>query len=105
MVQEHLILGIDERDLEIEKGRWLTDNPCIKVIETIIRQEPRNLLARIGGRCAPRLSMLVRYHAVASIWRKPRQRLFRRQRLERPLKSAYGRILLQRGEHDATSCR
>jgi hypothetical protein len=32
--------------------------------ETIIRQEPPTLLTRIGGKCVPRLSMLVRYHAV-----------------------------------------
>ena len=63
-MQEHLILGIDERDLQIEKSRWLTENRGIKVVKTIIRQEPPTLLARIGGKCVPRLSMLVRYHAV-----------------------------------------
>jgi hypothetical protein len=62
-VQEHLILGVDERDLQIEKSRWLTQNPGIKIVETIIQQEPPSLLARIGGN-VPRLSMLVRYHAV-----------------------------------------
>ena len=64
MVQEHFILGVDERDLQIERSRWLTENPRIKVVETIIRQEPPTLLTRIGGKCVPRLSMLVRYHAV-----------------------------------------
>jgi hypothetical protein len=63
-VQEHLILGVDERDLQIEKSRWLTENPGIKVVETIIQQEPPTLLARIGGKYVPRLSMLVRYHVV-----------------------------------------
>jgi hypothetical protein len=63
-VKEHLILGVDEGDLQIEKGRWLTENPGIKIAETIIRQEPPSLLARIGGKYVPRLSMLVRYHAV-----------------------------------------
>jgi hypothetical protein len=62
-VQEHLILGVDERDLQIEKSRWLTENPGIKIVETIIRQEPPSLLARIGGKYIPRLSMLVRYHS------------------------------------------
>jgi hypothetical protein len=62
-VQEHLILGVDERDLQIEKSRWLTENPGIKIVETIIRHEPPSLLARIGGKHVPRLSMVVRYHA------------------------------------------
>jgi hypothetical protein len=64
VVQEHFILGVDERDLQIERSRWLTENPCIKVVETIIRQEPPTLLTRIGGKRVPRLSMLVRYHTV-----------------------------------------
>jgi hypothetical protein len=64
VVQEHLILGVDERDLQNEIGRWLTENPDKKVLEAIIQQEPRNLLARIGGRNVPRFSMLVRYHTV-----------------------------------------
>jgi hypothetical protein len=64
VVQEHLILGVDERDLQIERSHWLTENPRIKVVEIIIRQEPPTLLTRIGGKCVPRLSMLVRYHAV-----------------------------------------
>ena len=64
VVREHFILGVDERDLQIERSRWLTENPRIKVVETIIRQEPPTLLTRIGGKCVPRLSMLVRYHTV-----------------------------------------
>jgi hypothetical protein len=64
VVQEHLILGVDEHDLQIEKSRWLTENLCIKVVETIIQQEPASLLVRIGGKDLPRLSMLVRYHTI-----------------------------------------
>jgi len=64
VVQEHLILGVDEHDLQIEKSRWLTENLCIKVVETIIQQEPASLLVRIGGKDVPRLSMLVRYHTI-----------------------------------------
>jgi hypothetical protein len=63
-VQEHLILGVDERDLQIEKSRWLAENPGIKIVEIIIQQEAPSLLARIGWKYVPRLSMLVRYHAV-----------------------------------------
>jgi hypothetical protein len=61
VVEEHLILGVDERGLEIEKSRWLTENPSIKVVETIIQKEPPCLLARIGGKYVPRVSMLVRF--------------------------------------------
>jgi hypothetical protein len=64
VVQEHLILGVDERDLQVEKNRWLTENPDIKVLETIIQKEPPSLLARIGGKHVPRFAMLVRYHSV-----------------------------------------
>jgi hypothetical protein len=64
VVQEHLILGVDERDLQIERSRWLTENSRIEVVETIIRQEPPTLLTRIGGKCVPRLAMLMRYHHV-----------------------------------------
>jgi hypothetical protein len=66
-MEEHLILGVDERDLQIEKSRWLTANPGIEVVETIIQQEPPSLLARIGGKHIPRLSMLVRYHSEAPL--------------------------------------
>jgi len=61
VVEEHLILGVDEGDLQIEKSRWLTENPSIKVVEIIIQKEPPGLLARIGGKCVPRVSMLVRF--------------------------------------------
>jgi hypothetical protein len=64
VVQEHLILGVDERDLQVEKDRWLTENPNINVLETIIQPEPPSLLARIGGKHVPRFSMQVRYHTV-----------------------------------------
>jgi hypothetical protein len=67
VAEEHLILGVEERGLQIEKSRWLTENPGIKIVETIIQQEPPSLLARIGGKHIPRLSMLVRYHSEAPL--------------------------------------
>jgi hypothetical protein len=63
MVQEHLILGVDEQDLQIERRRWLAENPRVEVVATVVRREPPSLLTRIGGNRVPRLSMLVRYHA------------------------------------------
>jgi hypothetical protein len=64
VMQEHFVLGVDEGDLQVEKNRWLTENPDLEILETIIQQEPPSLLARIGGMYVPRFSMLVRYHAV-----------------------------------------
>lgn len=60
-MEEHLILGVDERDLQVEKSRWLTDNPGTQVVEIIIRKEPPGILARIGGKYVPRVSMLLRF--------------------------------------------
>ena len=61
-VREHVILGTDARDIQAQKHRWLAENPHIKVTETgDIKREPPSLLIRLGGKCVPRFSMLVRY--------------------------------------------
>jgi hypothetical protein len=61
-LKEHVILGIDARDLQAQKDLWLAENPSIKIIETgDIKREPLNLLIRFGGKRVPRFSMLVRY--------------------------------------------
>jgi hypothetical protein len=63
-MQEHLILGIDDRDAEAQRDLWLSQNPAIKVIKIHgVKREPHNLLARIGGKCVPRVSILVEYEA------------------------------------------
>jgi hypothetical protein len=60
--KEYLILGIDARDVEEQKQRWLTENPQIEIIESgDIRREPSNLLIRLGGKRIPRFSVLLQY--------------------------------------------
>lgn len=59
IVKEHMILGVDEADVEKQKDLWLAENPSIKVLKVHDRKrEPRNLLSRLGG---PRFSITVDY--------------------------------------------
>jgi hypothetical protein len=59
VMKEHIILGVNERDVEKQKDLWLSENPAIKVLKVHrIRREPRNLLSRLGG---PRFSVTVDY--------------------------------------------
>jgi hypothetical protein len=59
VVKEHIILGVNERDVVKQKDLWLSENPAIKVLTVHrIRREPRNLLSRLGG---PRFSVIVDY--------------------------------------------
>jgi hypothetical protein len=61
-LKEHVILGVDARDIQAQKGRWLAENPRIKVTETGgIKREPPSLLVRFGGKRVPRFSILLRY--------------------------------------------
>ena len=61
-MKEHIILGIDEEDVEKQKDLWLSENPAIKVLRVQQpRREPHNLLTRLGGRNVPRFSITVDY--------------------------------------------
>ena len=65
-LKEHVILGIDARDIHAQKDRWLAENPRIKITETGgIKREPPSLLIRFGGKRIPRFSMLLRYRQAA----------------------------------------
>jgi hypothetical protein len=65
-LKEHVILGVDARDIHAQKDRWLAENPRIKVTETSgIKREPPSLLTRFGGKRIPRFSMLLRYRQAA----------------------------------------
>ena len=57
-MKEHIILGIDEEDVEKQKDLWLSENPAIKVVKACMRPEPRNLLSLLGG---PRFSITLEY--------------------------------------------
>jgi hypothetical protein len=60
LVREHLILGTDKRDVEIQRDLWLSQNPALKVIKIHgVQREPQTLLTRIGSKHVPRVSIVV----------------------------------------------
>jgi hypothetical protein len=60
-MKEHIILGTDRRDAERLKDLWLAQHPAIKVLKVHPSRLERHLLARIGGRNIPRVSITVDY--------------------------------------------
>ena len=49
-VKEHLILGTDESDAEMQRDLWLSENPSIKIVRIHdVKREPPTLLMRIGS--------------------------------------------------------
>jgi hypothetical protein len=61
-VKERFILGTDGQDAENQKDLWLSQNPTIKVIKIHrVKREPPTLLARIGAKDVPRVSIVVEY--------------------------------------------
>jgi hypothetical protein len=61
-VKQHIILGIDKRDVEEQRDRWLSENRAIKVVRVHpLRREPQSFLMRLGGRNVPRVSIAVDY--------------------------------------------
>jgi hypothetical protein len=61
-VKEHLILGTDESDAEMQRDLWLSENPSIKIVRIHdVKREPPTLLMRIGSKHVPRVSILVEY--------------------------------------------
>jgi hypothetical protein len=62
VVKEHLILGTDKRDAEEQRDSWLTQNPALKVIKIHrVKREQPNLLALVGKKHVPLVSILVEY--------------------------------------------
>jgi len=62
MAQQRIILGKDRQDAEVQRDRWLSEHPEIKIVRVHPpRLEPRTLLTRIGGRNVPRVSIEVEY--------------------------------------------
>jgi hypothetical protein len=62
VVKQHVILGINRRDVEEQRDLWLSENPTIKVLRVHpLRREPQSLLARLGSRNFPRVSITVDY--------------------------------------------
>lgn len=60
-MKEHIILGTDKKDAERHKDLWLAQHPGIKIIKIYPLKREQNLLARIGGRNVPRVSIAVDY--------------------------------------------
>lgn len=61
-MKERLILGTDGLDVEHQKDLWLSQNPAIKVIKIHrVKREPPTLLALIGAKHVPRVSIMVEY--------------------------------------------
>jgi hypothetical protein len=61
-IKEHIILGMDEGDVEKQKDLWLSENPAIKVLSARMTRE-RNLLSLLGG---PRFSITLEYEDPAT---------------------------------------
>ncbi len=62
VVKQHLILGTDKEDAEMQRDLWLAENPSIKVIRLHdVKREPPTLLTRIGSKNVPRVSVMVEY--------------------------------------------
>ncbi len=58
LVKEHLILGTDNRDAELQRDLWLSQNPAVKVVRIHgVKREPRTLLTRIGSKHVPHVSI------------------------------------------------
>lgn len=61
-MKEHVILGIDKRDVEEQRDLWLSKNPAIKVIRVHqLQYEPQSWLTRFGSKNVPRVSITVDY--------------------------------------------
>lgn len=62
MIQRYIVLGRDMREAQAERDKWLSEHPDIAILQVHPpRAEPPTLLARIGGRNVPRVSIEVEY--------------------------------------------
>ena len=66
MTQRHIIMGRDRRHVETERDRWLSEHPEIQLLRQSSPKPERSLLARVGGRNVPRISIEVEY-----VYRQP----------------------------------
>jgi hypothetical protein len=66
MTQRHIILGRDRRHVETERDKWLAEHPEVELLSQYPPKAEHSLLARIGGRDVPRISIEVEY-----VYRQP----------------------------------
>jgi hypothetical protein len=60
-VKEHIFLGTDTEDAERQRELWVAQHPSIRVLKVHPPKSEQHLLARIGGRNVPRISIAVDY--------------------------------------------
>lgn len=61
MKRRHIILGRDKGHLEAERDRWLSEHPDFELLREYPPQTEQSLLARIGGRSVPQVSIELEY--------------------------------------------
>lgn len=61
MTQRHIILGRDRKHAETERDRWLSKHPEFEILREFPPEPEQSLLARIGGRNVPQVSIEVEY--------------------------------------------
>jgi len=61
MTRRHIILGRDKGHLEAERDRWLSEHPDFELLREHPPKTEQSLLARIGGKHAPQVSIELEY--------------------------------------------
>lgn len=61
MAQRHIILGRDRGHVEAERDKWLAEHPEVQLLREHPPKTEHSLLARIGGRDVPHVSIEVEY--------------------------------------------
>jgi hypothetical protein len=61
MAQRYTIMGRDTRHVEAERDRWLLEHPEVVLVREYPPTPERSLLAKIGGKDVPRISIVVEY--------------------------------------------
>jgi hypothetical protein len=61
MIQRHIILGRDTRHVEAERDKWLLEHPELELLREYPPRREQSLLARIGGKNVPQISIEVEY--------------------------------------------
>lgn len=61
MTRRHIILGRDKGHLEAERDRWLSEHPYFELVREHPPKTEQSLLARIGGKNVPQVSIELEY--------------------------------------------
>jgi hypothetical protein len=61
MKRRHIILGRDKGHLEAERDRWLSEHPDFELLLEHPLKAEQSLLARIGGKSVPQVSIELEY--------------------------------------------